>query len=358
VQALYQAFAKPKSIQNDKSALASITRNPGEFLRQCVARGQIQIDKQQFIHPPHQWPTIRESLVRELVYNVVLPQTQKQITWLETESIETNGRVCDIYRLIDELDKYERKKGLIPKVTMKPTFHSAHTGIFMDPREKNHNTPTYPVNPTKNSTLSTNYTTVKPTSKPDSNQKQQSSRPRSKTDQRKNKDGTNANGPKEPNSGRPSNSSSKNNSYNSKPYNGKQHDADSQRNNQNKYRSSSQGRNDGREKRAFTPHPNPPKYQNVRYIPNNSQQQSNRTQQRSRSASAGWNNNNNNQRGRDQRPKNQNQDRPRSDTPTIRTHADGTTTVKTRQGIFVLNEANKIRSNSTPPNRQRRHSEN
>jgi hypothetical protein len=297
--------------------------------------------------------------VRELVYNVVLPQTQKQITWLETESIETNGRVCDIYRLIDELDKYERKKGLIPKVTMKPTFHSAHTGIFMDPTEKNHNISTHPINTTKNSTLSTNLTTVKPTSKQDSNQKQSTSRQRYKTDQQKEKDGSGTNYTVEPRPKKPSDSSSNKNFFNRKTYNGKQLEAETrQSSNQDRYRSRSAGYSD-RGKRTFTPHPNPPKYTNVRYIPNNSQQQSNRPQQRSRSASAGWNNNNNNnQRGRDPRPKNQNQDRPRSDTPTIRTHADGTTTVKTRQGIFVLNEANKIRSNSTPPNRQRRHSEN
>ena len=51
--ALYQAYAKPRSIQDDKRAILSIVRNPGESIAQCVARGEIQIDKQQLIHPVH-----------------------------------------------------------------------------------------------------------------------------------------------------------------------------------------------------------------------------------------------------------------------------------------------------------------
>ena len=130
VQALYQAYAKPKSILEDKNALNTISRRANESLAQCVARGEIQIDKQQFIHPVHKWPTVRETMVRELVYNVVVPQTQRHITFLENEAIDTSGQVCPIYRLIREIDKYELEHDLRPKSEMKPTFHAAHTGVF------------------------------------------------------------------------------------------------------------------------------------------------------------------------------------------------------------------------------------
>jgi len=130
IQALYQAYAKPRSIQDDKKAITTIVRQPGESITQCVAKGEIQIDKQQLIHPPHKWPIIRETLVHEMVVNIVLPETQAHLTYLENESIETTGQTCDIYRLAAELDKYELKHNLRPKTPMKPTFHSAHTGVF------------------------------------------------------------------------------------------------------------------------------------------------------------------------------------------------------------------------------------
>ena len=128
--ALYQAYAKPRSIQDDRQALNNIVRQPGESIAQCVARGEIQIDKQQLIHPVHKWPVIRETLVHEMVANILLPKTQAHLQYLEHESIETTGQTCNIYRLITELDKYELKHGLRPKVPMKPTFHSAHTGLY------------------------------------------------------------------------------------------------------------------------------------------------------------------------------------------------------------------------------------
>jgi len=52
------------------------------------------------------------------------------LQYLENESIETTGQTCDIYRLIHELDKYEIKHNQRPKVAMKPTFHTAHTGLY------------------------------------------------------------------------------------------------------------------------------------------------------------------------------------------------------------------------------------
>jgi hypothetical protein len=130
IQALYQAYARPRSIQDDKQAIMSIVRQPGESIAQCVARGEIQIDKQQLIHPPHKWPIIRETLVHEMLVNIILPETQSHLTYLENESIEITGQTCDIFKLITELDKYELKHNLRPKTPMKPTFHSAHTGVF------------------------------------------------------------------------------------------------------------------------------------------------------------------------------------------------------------------------------------
>ena len=137
--ALYQAYAKPRSIQDDKQAILSIVRQPGESIAQCVARGEIQIDKQQLIHPIHKWPVLRETLVHEMVVNIILPKTQSHLTYLENESIETTGQTCNIYRLITELDKYELKHNLRPTVPMKPTFHSAHTGRFDPQVRKSHN---------------------------------------------------------------------------------------------------------------------------------------------------------------------------------------------------------------------------
>jgi hypothetical protein len=115
---------------DDKAAITTIMRRANESLAQCVARGEIQIDKQQHVHPPHKWPIVRETMVRELVYNVVLPQTQRRITFLENESIDISGQVCPIYRLIREIDKYELEHDLRPKTEMKPSFHAAHTGVF------------------------------------------------------------------------------------------------------------------------------------------------------------------------------------------------------------------------------------
>ena len=341
VQALYQAYAKPRSIQNDKSALASITRHPGEFLRQCVARGIIQIDKQQFIHPAHQWPTIRESLVRELVYNVVLPETQTEITWLENDSIETSGRACDIYRLIDELDKFERKKGLIPKVTMKPTFHAAHTGMFMDPKDLSKHIIAQPITPKQKSdpTLSVNAAEVKQ-SKQDSNRKRQSSRNNAKNDQKKRKDDhNNGNNPNKPKNSDPA-----------KPYynNGRKQQNGNQQNQQNKKKWNNNGKKQGQQgqqnqqnqqgNRTFRPHPNPQRYNNDQKPKQNNGQNGQNGQNK------GWNNQNQQNRN-NQPPKQQNQQGNRfQQVPNLKMHLDGTLTVKTDKGIYVLNEANKIKS--------------
>ena len=352
VQALYQAYAKPRSIQNDKSALTSITRLPGEFLRQCVARGTIQIDKQQFIHPAHQWPTIRESLVRELVYNVVLPETQTEITWLENDSIETSGRTCDIYRLIDELDKFERKKGLVPKVTMKPTFHAAHTGIFMDPKELAENIIAQPISLNKQNstdpTLTANLTEMKNNSKQDSNRKRQSSRNNVKFDQKRRKDDNTTNG---------SNPNKQKNNDQSKPnYNNsrKQQNGNSQNYRQKKWNNN--GKRQGQQgNRSFRPHPNPQRYNNDQCQKQNGYQQNNGQNGQNK----GWTNPNLQNNRNYQGPKQQNnyhQGPQFQQIPNLKMHLDGTFTVKTDDGIYILNEANKIKSFNT--NNRKYNSEN
>ena len=133
VDTLYKAYAKPRSTIDDKQALKDVVRQANEPLQRCIARGTIAIDRQRYMHDQREWPVLRKNLIRELVYQVVEPPTQKYINWLENDSIATTGIVCDVDRLIEMVDQEEKRHGWIPKVPKQVVFQAASTGIFRNP---------------------------------------------------------------------------------------------------------------------------------------------------------------------------------------------------------------------------------
>jgi len=149
VEVLYKAYAKPRSTMDDKQALKDVVRNAYEPLPRCIARGTIAIDRQRYMHDQREWPVLRKNLIRELVYQVVEPPTQKFINWLENDSIATTGIVCDVDRLIEMVDQEERRHGWIPKMPRNVVFQAASTGIFSKQHDNRnpHNKKGKPSNP-------------------------------------------------------------------------------------------------------------------------------------------------------------------------------------------------------------------
>ena len=123
LQRLTNAYAKQRTVTEDRRALENFTRKPAEPLLQCMSRCDIQIDKLQPFHTPEAWPSVREFFKRMALLQVVSQQTKKKILFREDDTIKTTGSPCDINQLISYADTYEVRHDEIPQTEVKTNFH-------------------------------------------------------------------------------------------------------------------------------------------------------------------------------------------------------------------------------------------
>jgi len=125
LQRLTQAYAKQRTVTEDRRALEKFTRKPAEPLLQCMSRCDILIDKLQPFHTPEAWPSVREFFKRMALLQVVSEQTKRKILFMEDDTIKSTGVPCDTNHLISYADTYEVRHDEIPQTEVKTIFHCA-----------------------------------------------------------------------------------------------------------------------------------------------------------------------------------------------------------------------------------------
>ena len=125
LQRLTNAYAKQRTVTEDRRALENFIRKPAEPLLQCMSRCDIQIDKLQPFHSPEAWPAVREFFKRMALLQVVSKQTKRKILFMEDDLIKSTGTPCDINRLISYADTYEVRHDEVPQSEIKTAFHCA-----------------------------------------------------------------------------------------------------------------------------------------------------------------------------------------------------------------------------------------
>ena len=125
LQRLTNAYAKQRTVTEDRRALENFIRKPGEPLLQCMSRCDIQIDKLQPFHSAEAWPAVREFFKRIALLQVVSKQTKRKILFMEDDLIKTTGTPCDTNHLISYADTYEVRHDEVPQSEIKTVFHCA-----------------------------------------------------------------------------------------------------------------------------------------------------------------------------------------------------------------------------------------
>ena len=133
VDRLYSAFAKQRTVTEDRQALENFKRRPNEYLTTCMARADIQLDKLRPFHPPEAWPATREVHRRNILFKVLNEKTRKTIRFQEDNAIQANGMAPDVEKLIRAADAHERRFDLIPKTEVHADIHCARAKL--QPRE-------------------------------------------------------------------------------------------------------------------------------------------------------------------------------------------------------------------------------
>jgi hypothetical protein len=125
LQRLTNAYAKQRTVTEDRRALENFTRKSAEPLLQCMSRCDILIDKLQPFHTPEAWPSVREFFKRMALLQVVSKQTKRKILFMEDDIIKNTGVPCDTNHLISYADTYEVRHDEVPQTEVKTIFHCA-----------------------------------------------------------------------------------------------------------------------------------------------------------------------------------------------------------------------------------------
>ena len=126
LQRLTNAYAKQRTVTEDRRALDNFSRKPNEPLLQCMSRCDILIDKLQPFHTPEAWNSVREFFKRMALLQVVSKQTKRKILFMEDDTIKATGLPCDTTQLISYADTYEARHEEIPQTEIKTVFHCAN----------------------------------------------------------------------------------------------------------------------------------------------------------------------------------------------------------------------------------------